>query len=46
MKLKLFPFMTKVSMAADCGMVLDIGHLIGYQQASGRSLTVFDAVLC
>lgn len=30
-------FMRKVSYSADCGMVLDIGHLIGYQQATGRA---------
>lgn len=29
-------FMRHVSEEADCGMVLDLGHLIGYQQATGR----------
>lgn len=29
-------FMGAVSNEANCGMVLDIGHLIGYQQATGR----------
>jgi len=31
-------FMARVSSEADCGLVLDVGHLIGYQFASGRSL--------
>ena len=35
----LIDFMRQVSEAADCGIVLDIGHLIGYQQATGRSPT-------
>jgi uncharacterized protein (UPF0276 family) len=30
-------FMSEVSSEADCGMVLDIGHLIGYQQATRRA---------
>src|SRR5882757_4445152 len=30
-------FMARTCELADCGMVLDIGHLIGYQQATGRS---------
>jgi uncharacterized protein (UPF0276 family) len=29
-------FMRQVSEEADCGIVLDIGHLVGYQQATGR----------
>lgn len=31
-------FMAAVSREADCGLVLDIGHLLGYQLATGRSL--------
>jgi uncharacterized protein (UPF0276 family) len=31
-------YMGLVSKCADCGIVLDIGHLIGYQKATGRSL--------
>jgi uncharacterized protein (UPF0276 family) len=31
-------FIAAVSHSADCGIVLDIGHLIGYQQATGRAL--------
>lgn len=32
-------FMTAVAETADCGLVLDIGHLIGYQQAAGLDVT-------
>jgi uncharacterized protein (UPF0276 family) len=32
-------FMRLVAEEADTGIVLDIGHLIGYQQATGRSAT-------
>ena len=31
-------FMRLVSEEADCGIVLDVGHLIGYQQATGRAM--------
>jgi uncharacterized protein (UPF0276 family) len=33
----LLDYMAAVSFQADCGMVLDVGHLIGYQQATGRA---------
>jgi uncharacterized protein (UPF0276 family) len=32
-------FIGRVSEEADCGIVLDIGHLIGYQRATGRTMT-------
>lgn len=32
-------FMGAVAREADCGLVLDIGHLLGYQYATRRSLT-------
>jgi uncharacterized protein len=31
-------FMAGIAREADCGLVLDIGHLMGYQYATGRSL--------
>jgi uncharacterized protein (UPF0276 family) len=36
-KMHLLDFMARVCELADCGMVLDVGHLIGYQQATGRA---------
>jgi len=35
-RMHMLDYMARVSLEADCGMVLDIGHLIGYQQATGR----------
>ena len=32
-------FMNVVSREADCGIVLDVGHLIGYQQGTGRAMS-------
>jgi uncharacterized protein (UPF0276 family) len=37
-RMHMLDFMSLVSEEADCGLVLDIGHLIGYQQATGREL--------
>jgi uncharacterized protein (UPF0276 family) len=30
-------FIAQVSLQADCGIVLDVGHLMGYQHATGRA---------
>lgn len=38
-RMHILDFMRSVSEEADCGIVLDIGHLIGYQQATGRAIS-------
>lgn len=37
-RMHILEFIAKVSEAADCGIVLDLGHVIGYQQAAGLEL--------
>jgi len=32
-------FMGAIAQEADCGLVLDVGHLLGYQYATGRALS-------
>jgi uncharacterized protein (UPF0276 family) len=36
-KLHLLHYMRRVAEGADCGLVLDIGHLLTYQRATGRA---------
>jgi uncharacterized protein len=37
-RMHMLDFMRCVSEEADCGLVIDVGHLIGYQQATGRHM--------
>jgi uncharacterized protein (UPF0276 family) len=37
-KMHMLEFFHKVVKNTNCGLVLDVGHLIGYQQATGRSI--------
>ncbi len=38
-KLDLFEFFGRIADAADCAILLDMGHLVSYEMASGKSIT-------